>query len=388
LGHEPSPGTCPLPPPWNSYADIVRLRTCRAELEPGPSPWAIQAIKGLETSPGLRRSLSNCTNPCNPAPLRQRPPRPPWSGVEAITPPPRCDRHYHCAGSARRNHPSVAGNIEWEPIRDLVGHFSANWEGSTPPGVHASARPPTNQAHLTKGSEQTQMPLPIPAFPVWATDYYNYNTARGRSRAVPVAWAPACHGSPREGRPCSTRSAPVIQPDEGRAARLSRTPLISTPGAAEKRLDKCLEELRRLPNGIEDEELEPSRSALKTGSLIISPGSTLVAGMALASAGINLRRGAAVRGVRRPNSNGLNTAPSCTTLAPPSAARLQRLYARAGAPGLRSLEPHRHRDNTEKTKARPLLSYPLFFTSVSRCLCGSVLLERSNAFHMPQTDKG
>ena len=65
----------------------------------------------------------------------------------------------------------MAGNIDWEPLRDQVGRLFGDWE----PGGSAAlklGRKPARRAHLAKETTQTQIAIAYPSVPIGHADYY------------------------------------------------------------------------------------------------------------------------------------------------------------------------------------------------------------------------
>src|SRR5947207_3348883 len=61
-------------------------------------------------------------------------------------------RHFRPAGTIL----SVAGNVQWEPLRDQVGRLFGDWHGEPVPGVKAG---PSRAGfeHIAKEATQTQI---------------------------------------------------------------------------------------------------------------------------------------------------------------------------------------------------------------------------------------
>ncbi len=66
---------------------------------------------------------------------------------------------------------SVAGYLDWEPLRDQVGRLFGDWKGSGATDVQTRGTP-TGSAHLNKDTTQTQVALAYPSIPIGHPQYY------------------------------------------------------------------------------------------------------------------------------------------------------------------------------------------------------------------------
>jgi len=74
-------------------------------------------------------------------------------------------------GGPRDTIVSVAGNIEWAPLRDQVERLLGDWKG----GGHVPFKPgpaPGGQTHVPKDTTQTQIALAYPSVPFGHAEYY------------------------------------------------------------------------------------------------------------------------------------------------------------------------------------------------------------------------
>jgi predicted Zn-dependent peptidase len=262
-----------LPAALQLYADILRRpHFPEEELEPARA-LAIQDIKGLEDEPGTRVMVELYKH-LYPVPLSNDH-RGTLEGVEAIT----IDslrRHYQERFGPSGTILSVAGNIEWEPIRDLVGELFGDWEGG-PAADFRLGSPPERQAHLEKELEQTQIAVAYPSVPVADPDYYS---ARGAVNVLSGGMGARLFTEIREKEGLCYSVGASYQPMKDRGSVIAHAASLNRQ--AQRTLDKLLHELRRLPKGIEAEEVDRVRVGLKT-SLIMQQESTSSRALSLAS---------------------------------------------------------------------------------------------------------
>jgi predicted Zn-dependent peptidase len=269
-----------LPAGLEIYADILRRpHLPDEELEPARA-LAIQDIKGLEDEPGSKVMVELYKH-LYPVPLSNDH-RGTVEGVQAITPD-SLRQQYRARFRPSGTILSVAGNIEWDPIRDLVGELFGDWQGGPAPEFTIGS-PPEKTAHLNKEVEQTQIALAYPSVPVGDPDYY---AARGAVNVLSGGMGARLFTEIREKEGLCYSVGASYQPMKDRGAILAHA--ASLNHQAQRTLVKLLEELRRLPNGIEDEEVDRVRVGLKT-SLIMQQESTSSRAMALASDWYNLGR--------------------------------------------------------------------------------------------------
>src|SRR5439155_26666089 len=66
---------------------------------------------------------------------------------------------------------SVAGNVEWEPLRAQVERLFGRWPRGQEQDVKPEPHSPRSE-HLPKDTQQTQVALAFPSVPVGDPDYY------------------------------------------------------------------------------------------------------------------------------------------------------------------------------------------------------------------------
>jgi predicted Zn-dependent peptidase len=171
---------------------------------------------------------------------------------------------------------SVAGNIEWEPLRDQVGRLFGDWQG----GGHQALdfRPaPGGVAHLQKDTTQTQIAIAYPSVPFGHADYY---AAQGAVQVLSGGMGARLFTEVREKRGLCYSVYASYQTFKDRAAVLAYAG--TTNERAQETLDVTLQELRRLQQGVQRDEVERVQAGLKS-SLIMQEESTSARAGALAS---------------------------------------------------------------------------------------------------------
>jgi predicted Zn-dependent peptidase len=262
-----------LPAALEIYADVLRRpHLPREELEPVQA-LAVQDIKGLDDEPSSR-VMVELRKHMYPAPLSNDH-RGTIEGVESIR-----------ITSVRRHHKtyfrpngtilSVTGNIEWEPLREQVGALFADWKSSDGEAIKTGPKPP-KRAHLCKELEQTQIAIAYPSVPVGDPDYY---AALGAVNVLSGGMGARLFTEIREKEGLCYSVGASYQPMKDRGSVVAYA--ASLNNQAQRTLDKLLYELRRLPEGIEQEEVDRVRVGLKT-SLIMAQESTSSRALSLAS---------------------------------------------------------------------------------------------------------
>src|SRR5262249_36770502 len=145
---------------------------------------------------------------------------------------------------------SVAGSFDWPALRDRVEALFGDWQGDAEP-LPSPGPPPPKRGHLTKETEQTQIALASASVPPGDPDYYAalgavnvlsgtmgarlFTEIREKEGLCYAVWA--TYSSMKE-------RASIVAYAGSRSERAQRT------------LDLLLRELRRLPEGVEAEEVQ------------------------------------------------------------------------------------------------------------------------------------
>jgi predicted Zn-dependent peptidase len=262
-----------LPAALEIYADILRRpHLPDEELDPVKA-LAQQDIQSLEDEP-RQKVLIELRRRHYPMPLGQDR-RGTHEGIESLTP--RLIRDHYC----RLFRPqgtilSIAGNIEWEPLLDQVGRLFGDWQGGEEPEL--TFTPPTvRQYHLAKETTQTQIGIAYDSVPIGHPDYY---AAQGAVNVLSGGMSARLFTEVREKRGLCYAVWASYQTfkDRGTVVCYAGT----TNDRAQETLDVTLHELRRLKDGIEEEEVARVRAGLKS-SLIMQEESTSARAGTLAS---------------------------------------------------------------------------------------------------------
>lgn len=269
-----------LPAVLEMYADIVRRpHLPDAELEPAQD-LALQDILGLEDSP-QERVMLELKSRYYPHPLNRNR-YGTEAGVKAVTP---TGLRSHYASRVRANGAiiSVAGNIDWPSLKDQVERLFGDWEGGAtdypPPGSHT----PTS-THLQKDTQQTQIALAFPSVPFTDPDFY---AARGAVGVLSGGMSARLFSEVREKRGLCYSVYATHDTIKDRAAVVCYAGTRSD--RAQQTLDVTVAELRKLKDGIPEEELAKVKAGLKT-ALIMQQESTSARASSLASDWFYLKR--------------------------------------------------------------------------------------------------
>jgi predicted Zn-dependent peptidase len=262
-----------LPAALDIYADILLRPHLPDDEMDAVRSLALQDLQALEDEP-RQKVLIELRKRHYPAPLSND--RHGTSeGVENVTPDAVREyyrRHFQPAGTIL----SVAGNIEWEPLREQVGRLFGDWRGAAVPEVMAGpSRPGTG--HILKETTQTQIGIAYPSAPIGHVDYY---AALGAVNVLSGGMSSRLFTHVREERGLCYAVWATYQTFKDRASVIAYAG--TTAERAQETLDVTLRELKRLRDGIEDEEVERVRAGLKS-SLIMQEESTSSRAGSLAS---------------------------------------------------------------------------------------------------------
>ncbi len=262
-----------VPAALDIYADILlRPHLPEEELEPVVA-LAIQDIQSLEDAPQSKVMVE----------LRKRYYPPPMNKdrrgtvaeLEALT-----------IGAVRAVHASrfrpngtilsVAGNVEWEPLKEQVGRLFGDWK----PGATDDATPQPHvpqSAHIHKDTSQTQIALAYPSVTITDPDFYH---ARAAVSVLSGGMSSRLFTEVREKRGLCYS---VYATHESLKTQGSVLAYAGTRAErAQETLDVTLNELRRLKDGISDDELDRVKAGLKS-SLIMQEESTSARAGAIAT---------------------------------------------------------------------------------------------------------
>ena len=267
-----------LAPALELYGDILRRPHLPDDEMEAVRSLALQDIRGLEDEP-RSKVLVELRKRHYPAPLGNDH-RGTVEGVTALTIEELRERH------ARLFRPrgailAVAGNFEWAPMKDQVERLFGDWRGDAPappaPGQRGEKR-----GHITKDLAQTQIAAAYASVPVGDPDYY---AAMGAVHVLSGGMSSRLFTEVREKRALCYSVWASYQTFKDRASVIAYAG--TTNERAQETLDVLFHELRRLPQGIELEEVERVQAGLKS-SLIMQQESTSARALALASDWYNL----------------------------------------------------------------------------------------------------
>jgi len=262
-----------LPQVLELYADIVQRPHFPADELEAVQALALQDLTGLEDDP-RQKVLLELRKRHYPAPLsndRRGTPE----GIQATT---HADiqahfrKHFHARGSII----SVAGNVEWKPLVDQIGRLFGDWSA----GEHREPACGPSRAlvdHIPKETTQTQIGIAYPSIPFGHADYY---AAMGAVNVLSGGMSSRLFTEVREkeGLCYAVWASYQTYKDRGSIFAYAGT----TTARAQETLDVTLRELRRLADGIEDDEVDRVRAGLKS-SLIMQEESTSSRASSIAS---------------------------------------------------------------------------------------------------------
>ncbi|MCS6977441.1 MAG: insulinase family protein [Gemmatales bacterium] len=262
-----------LPSALEIYADILRQPHLPPEELEAAQALALQELHGLEDEP-KQKALVALRRQHFPDPLgRDR--RGTVEGIESLTPD-IIRQHYQRCFQPHGTILSVAGSITWKPLLDLVGRLFGDWQGEPPPPWRIGPQPP-NRLHIEKDTHQTQIALAYPAVPVTHPQYYD---ALGMVNVLSGGMSARLFTEVREKHGLCYAIWATYQTFKDRAAVIAYAG--TTNDRAQQTLDRTLAELRRLADGIEEDEVARVQAGLKS-TLIMSEESTSARAGSIAS---------------------------------------------------------------------------------------------------------
>jgi predicted Zn-dependent peptidase len=262
-----------LAPALELYADILRRPHLPKEEVDPVKALALQDLQGLEDEP-RQKLLIELRRRHYPAPLGQDR-RGTREGIESLTPT-LIRNHFRRLFRPSGTILSVAGNIDWEPLRDQVERLFGDWRAGEEPTLTLGTRPSPHE-HLVKETTQTQIGIAYPSVPIGHADYY---AAQGAVNVLSGGMSARLFTEVREKRGLCYAVWASYQMVKDQASVVCYAG--TTNERAQETLDVTLGELRRLQEGIEPEEVERVQAGLKS-SLIMQEESTSARAGSLAS---------------------------------------------------------------------------------------------------------
>ena len=171
---------------------------------------------------------------------------------------------------------SVAGNMEWQPLLAQVQKLFGDWTGND---VHLPElqAPEKGNAHLDKDTTQTQIVIGYPSVPFGDPEYY---AALGAVQVLSGGMGARLFTEVREKRGLCYSVSANYQTFKQVAGVLCYAG--TTTERAQETLDVTVAELRRLADGVTEDEVQRVRAGLKS-SVIMQEESTSSRAGALAS---------------------------------------------------------------------------------------------------------
>src|SRR5262249_11200335 len=153
---------------------------------------------------------------------------------------------------------SVAGNIDWKPLRDQVGRLFGDWRGMPRPAPKLG-KAPGGKMHLKKDTTQTQIAIAFPSVPFGHPEYY---AAQGAVQVLSGGMSARLFTEVREKRGLCYAVWASYQTFKDRASILCYAG--TTNERAQETFTVTLHEVLRLKEGISDEEVERVQAGLKS----------------------------------------------------------------------------------------------------------------------------
>lgn len=262
-----------LPAALDIYADVLRRpHLPEEELEPAKN-LAIQDIQGLEDEP-QSKVMVELRKRYYPDPLG-RDHRGTEESIGALTIAEvraQYQRFFQPDGIIL----AAAGDVDWASLKDQVGRLFGDWKANPPPALKIGPDQPKS-GHIEKELDQTQIAI---AYPSVTMDHPEFYAARGAVGVLSEGMSSRLFTEVREKYGLCYAISARFEAMKGRGNVVGYT--AGRPEVAQELLDRTLHELRRLADGIDDEELQRVKAGLKS-ALIMRQESTGARAGALAS---------------------------------------------------------------------------------------------------------
>lgn len=259
-----------LPRVLELYATMLRKpRFPESELE-NVRQLAIQDLRSLEDEPASK-VLVELTKDFYPDPFG-RDTRGTLDGVQAVTLD-SLKNYYDSDFVADRAIIGVAGNIDWDEIKETVEQQFGDWGGSTKELDQPEVPTECKVRHIERDSAQEQIALAFPSVPITHDQYY---TARVAVNVLSGGMASRLFIEVREKRGLVYSVRASYNAARNRAAVFGYAG--TTPQNAEETLAVMMTEFRKLKDGVSEEELSRAKADIKSRLVISSEASSARAG--------------------------------------------------------------------------------------------------------------
>ncbi len=261
-----------LPKVLEVYADILRRPRLADETFSACRDLVAQTLDGLEDEP-MRNCHVLMREKFYPSPLGRNPLGTKESLAAMRPAPMRSHLKAHLTPSGAIM--AVAGKFDWKELSETVEKQFSDWDGPAPAEVQTS---PAEQGvtHLTKDTAQVQITLAYPAATINDELYY---AARVTQMILCGGMGARLFTEVREKRALVYAVVARYHNIKGYAGMFVYAG--TTPQRAQETLDVTVGELRRLADGVTEDELARARTQLKS-ALIMQGESTFARADALA----------------------------------------------------------------------------------------------------------
>ena len=178
---------------------------------------------------------------------------------------------------------AVAGNLDWPQLCQAAAGLLADWSAAAPAPVKAGSAD-GGFTHIAKDSAQTHIALAHRSVPI---DHERYYAARMAETVLSVGMGSRLFTEVREKRGLAYHVATRYHSLKGRAGMFTYAGTV--PDKAQETFDVTVAEIRRLAEGVTEEELLRARTQLKS-ALIMQGESTGARAVAMAGDWHHLRR--------------------------------------------------------------------------------------------------
>jgi predicted Zn-dependent peptidase len=248
-----------LPEALQIYADLLRRPMLPAELMDEGRAVCFQELRAIEDDLA-HKTLSALKQQANPDPWG----RIPQGNEEALLATTIDDirQHFEATYVPANTIVAVAGNFEWEQLRDQVGKLFGDWTSAPlpKPGETPAKR---GNAHIEHDSSQTHIGVAYPSTPYSHDDYFQ---ARGAVGILSDGMSSRLFTEVREKRGlCYTVFATLHSlVNSANVLCYSST----STDRAQETLDVMVQELIRLSDGVEQSELDRLKARIKSGLIM------------------------------------------------------------------------------------------------------------------------